>query len=143
MNFNSMLSHNVLTSLFLLLLFVFMISCKHQSPQDKMSNTFTAKVAFNDSIYDFGTFSSDSTIQRHVFSFVNSGKVPAVILNVDPSCQCTSVKYTQEAVQPRKSGKVEVIFDGTGSAEGYFNKSIRIRINSSNVYILRIKGCIK
>lgn len=138
-----MQSYTILLLPFSLLLLVFIASCKRQSPQDRMESTFTAKITFNDSIYDFGTFSSDAAMQRHVFSFVNSGDVPAVILNVDPSCRCTSVKYTQEAILPNKSGKIEVVFDGTESTDGYFDKSIRIRINSPNIYRLQIKGCMK
>ncbi|WP_294615548.1 DUF1573 domain-containing protein [uncultured Bacteroides sp.] len=120
------------------------ISCKHQaSQQDHASSVFTAQVTFNDSIHDFGTFSSGSPIQRHVFRFVNSGNVPAVILNIDPSCRCISVEYTQKVVRPGESGKIEVTFDGTQATVGYFNKSVRIRINSSQTYTLNIKGCMK
>lgn len=131
-----------LISFFLLLAFV--TSCKRQtSQQDQTSTAFSAQVVFNDSIHDFGTFSADSTVQRHVFSFVNNGNVPAVILNVDPSCRCISAEYTREAVQPGKSGKIEVTFDGTQAVAGYFNKSIRIRINSSHIYVLKVEGCMK
>lgn len=131
-----------LISFFLLLAFV--TSCKHRtSQQDQTSAAFSARVVFNDSIHDFGTFSVNNPIQRHVFSFVNKGNVPAVILNIDPSCRCISAEYTREAVQPGKSGRVEVTFDGTQAVAGYFNKSIRIRINSSHIYVLKVEGCMK
>lgn len=145
MNFNKLLLHCILPilSFFLLLLLVSVTSCKRQSPQSKAGDTFAAQITFNDSVHDFGIFSSDSPTQQYVFNFVNSGNVPVVILKVDPSCRCTSVKYTQEPIQPGKSGKVKVTFDGTKSAIGYFDKSIRVRINSSYIYLLRIKGCMK
>lgn len=135
-----MLPH--LFSFFLLLASV--TSCKQRSSQQNQTTTaFSAQVLFNDSIHDFGTFSAGSPMQRHVFSFVNKGNVPAVILSVDPSCRCISAEYTREAVQPGKSGKVEVTFDGTQSVAGYFNKSIRVRINSSHTYVLKVEGCMK
>ena len=143
MNFRKLLSHRVLPLPFLLLLLVSVTSCRRRTSQGKVSDTFMSQVTFSDSIHDFGSFSSDSPAQQHIFSFVNSGNVPAVILHVDPGCRCTSVKYTQEAVQPGKSGKIEVTFDGTKSAAGYFDKSIRVRINSSYIHLLRIKGCMK
>lgn len=143
MNFNRISLSGTLPFLLLLSLLASITSCKRQVSQDKTNSAFTAQVVFDDSIHDFGTFSLDSAIQRHVFNFVNSSDIPAVILNADLSCQCTSVKYTQEAVQPGQSGKVEVTFDGTKSAPGYFDKSVRIRMNASHTYLLRIKGCMK
>lgn len=143
MNISRVLLHGALPLLFLLPLLASVTSCKRQAPPAKVSSPFTAQVVFDDSIHDFGTFSSDSAMQRHVFSFVNSSDIPAVILNADLSCQCTSVKYTQEAIHPGQSGKVEVTFDGTKSAPGYFDKSVRIRMNASHTYLLRIKGCMK
>lgn len=142
MKSNRNLSHGI--SFFLLLLLVSATSCKYAtSQQDRASSAFTAQITFNDSIHDFGTFSSDSAVQRYIFNFVNTGNVPAVILNTDPSCRCISVTHTPEAVQPGKSGKIEVTFDGTQSLTGYFNKSIRVRINSSHIYRLKVEGCMK
>lgn len=128
---------------FAFLLLASVISCKRQTPLEKTDSALMARIIFNDSIYDFGTFLSSSPIQQHAFTFVNNSNIPAVILNVVPSCQCTSVKYTQDAIPPGKSGKVEITFDGTKSATGYFSKSVRVRINSLHTYALSIKGCMK
>lgn len=142
MKCNKILSYGI--SFFLLLLFMSVTSCRHTaSQQEHTLSAFMAQVTFNDSVHDFGTFSSDSAVKRYTFNFVNTGNVPAVILNIDPSCRCISATYTQEVVQPGKSGRIEVIFDGTQSFTGYFNKSIRVRINSSYIYILKVKGCMK
>lgn len=146
MDINRNLPHCILPFylLFLFLLLISVTSCKRQvSQQDHAGSAFMAQVTFNDSIHDLGTFSSGSPIQQHVFHFVNSGNVPAVILNSDPSCRCISVEYTRKAIQPGESGKVEVTFDGTQATAGYFNKSVRIRINSSRTYVLSIKGYMK
>lgn len=132
----------VLLPMFLLLYFL-CSACSEKKRQEKEYNVYASRINFNDSIHNFGTFSSDSAVQRHVFTFVNKGNVPAVILNIDPSCRCISAEYTREAVQPGKSGKIEVIFDGTQAIAGYFNKSIRIRINSSHIYVLKVEGCMK
>lgn len=126
----------------LLLLFLLSSSCSERKHQEE-KNVYAAHITFDDSIYDFGAFSSDIPMQQYVFRFINEGDVPAVILNVDPSCQCISVVYTQEVIQPGKSGMVGITFDGTQSDLGYFDKSVRVRFNSSHFYILRIKGCMK
>lgn len=143
MNLNRNLLHYIPPFLFLLLSSSFSISCKRQASQNEAGVAFTAQIIFNDSIHDFGTFPSNSPIQRHVFRFVNSGNIPAVILNIDPSCRCISVEYTQKVLRPGESGKIEVTFDGTQASVGYFNKSVRIRINSFQTYTLNIKGCMK
>lgn len=142
MKFNRRLPERIL--FFPLVLLVAVTSCKRQiSQRCQDGHVFAAQVLFRDSVHDFGTFSSDSPVRRHVFSFTNTGKVPAVILDVNPSCRCVAANYTREAVQPGKFGRVEVTFDGTQSPPGYFDKSVCIRINSSHIYVLRIKGCMQ
>ncbi len=135
MNLNGPLLYSIF-----LWLFVSVTSCSHRTSQNQENNVFTAQVTFNDSIHDFGTFSSDNPTQKYIFFFMNRSNVPAVILNVTPSCRCISTEYTREVVLPGKSGKVEVTFDGTKSAVGYFDKSVQIRMNSPHTYTLNIKG---
>lgn len=99
-----------------------------------------ARISFCDSIHDFGTFSAGNPLQKHTFTFTNRGDATVVLLSVVPSCQCTSVEYTRNAVRPGETGSVTVIFDGTKASPGYFNKSVRIRINSPETYTLRVEG---
>lgn len=99
-----------------------------------------AEIIFKDTLYDFGTFSAAEPIRKHSFIFTNNGQVPAVILHATPSCHCTSVEYSKEAVMPGKQGQVTVIFNGSDQKAGFFDKSVRLRFNAKYNHTLRIKG---
>lgn len=124
-----------------LLLLISGCSCSGKPDKaEQSSGVYTARISFCDSIHDFGTFSVGNPLQKHTFTFINNGDVPAVLLSATPSCQCTSAEYTRSAIRPGEKGTVTVIFDGTKAQPGYFSKSIRIRINSPHVSTLRVKG---
>lgn len=95
---------------------------------------------FKDSIHDFGILKNDSLIQCYEFIFKNTSNVPAVVLNVTPSCKCTSAEYSKEPIMPGKSGKITVIYDGNKDNPGFFDKSVRVRFNSLKTYNLRVQG---
>lgn len=119
-------------------------SCTNNQQQAKTTNTNNeAQIVFNDTIHNFGTFTIKSPIQKCIFHFKNIGTIPIAILDVDPSCRCISVDYTKELVRANQSGVVEVTFDGRETSPGYFNKSVRIRINSFQIYTLKISGRMK
>lgn len=135
------LSKNSVVALSGLLLLISGCSCSRKPDKAKLSSeVYTARISFCDSIHDFGTFSADHPLQKHTFTFANNGDVPVVLLSAIPSCQCTSAEYTRSAIRPGEKGTVTVFFDGTKTQSGYFNKSIRIRINSPYVCTLRVKG---
>lgn len=111
-----------------------------QAKQATKDEVYDARISFQDSLHDFGTFPTDSALQAYTFHFRNTGDSPAVLVDVSPSCRCISADYTREIIRAGESGWVKVVFDGTQSAEGYFDKSVRVRINGSQVYTLRVKG---
>ncbi len=116
-------------------------ACHHNpAKQEKKDNLYDAQICFQDSLHDFGTFPTDSALQTYTFHFKNTGDSPAVLVDVSPSCRCVSADYTREVIRTGESGWVKVVFDGTQSTEGYFDKAVRIRINSPRIYTLRIKG---
>lgn len=136
-----LLSKKSVAVLPVLLLLVSGCSCSGKPDKAKQSpEVYTARISFCDSVHDFGTFSADTPLQEHTFTFTNNGDVPAVLLSAVPSCQCTSAGYTRSAIRPGEKGTVTVVFDGTKAQPGYFSKSIRIRINSPYVYTLRVEG---
>lgn len=123
---------------------IFIVGCAHtKKKQSEQRGTSEAQIEFSDSIHDFGTFASDAATQKHSFTFQNTGTVPVAIVSVNPSCRCISVSYTREAVRPGDSGSVEVTFDGLQTLPGYFNKSVRVRINSSHIYTLKVSGTME
>lgn len=129
--------------LFIPILLFVSSSCTGKKEQARKVSVSEAQIEFSDSIHDFGTFTSDAAIQKHTFSFQNTGMVPVAIVSVNPSCKCISVSYTREAVRPGESGSVEVAFDGLQASPGYFNKSVRVRINSSRIYTLKVSGVME
>ena len=79
----------------------------------------------------------------HSFSFSNYGEVPAVILQVNPSCKCTKVKYNKAPIPIGSTDSICVYFNSKESGKGYFDKAVKVRINSSKIYTLRIRGMVE
>lgn len=122
----------------------FFCSCTNNRSKQKAINTNNeAQITFTDTVHNFGTFSTKFPIQKFTFHFKNLGTTPIAILDADPSCRCITVDYTKELVRSNQSGIVEITFDGREASPGYFNKSVRIRINSFRIYTLNVSGIMK
>lgn len=136
-----MRTNHLLKAFFCILISVAWTAC-HHSPtrQENNGGSYNAQISFEDSLHDFGTFPMDSALQTYTFHFKNTGDSPAVLVDVSPSCRCVSADYTRDIIRTGESGWVKVVFDGTQNAEGYFDKSVRVRINGTRVYTLRVKG---
>lgn len=131
------------TAFIVLLLAFICSSCTEGKKQRDKTGKKEAQIVFNDTIHDFGTFPTENPVRHHVFTFRNTGSIPVAIVNVHPSCGCVTVTHTMQAVRSGESGQVEVTFDGKQAAPGYFSKSVRVRINSSRVYTLKVTGTMK
>ena len=128
--------------LFLFFIFI-LVSCQSNKKQDSNrvnGNIYSAKIAFNDSIHDFGIVKGDSLIAEYEFEYTNIGDVPAMILNVNTSCGCTTVSYSKEPLMPNQIGKLTVRYNGSNDNSSFFSKSVRIWFNSKDSYLLRIRG---
>ncbi len=95
-------------------------------------------VSFKKSIHDFGRVEAGKPVTAE-FTFTNTGNVPLSITSVTPSCGCTVSSYTQEPVQPGKSGFIKATYNAKSA--GPFNKSIAVITNAtpSNLQLF-IKG---
>lgn len=103
-----------------------------------------ADIKFDKMTHDFGTFSEESPVVTHTFTFTNVGDAPLVIHQAVASCGCTVPTYTQEPVMPGKTGTVKVTYNGTGRYPGHFKKSITLRTNGkSEMLRLFIEGDMK
>lgn len=114
-----------------------------QTQTEETPDLMKAQVSFADTLHDFGHVPVANPRRQYDFTFTNTGRVPAVILNATPSCHCTFVEFSKEAVMPGKQGTVTVIFDGNEQPAGHFNKSVRVRFNSEHLHNLRIKGVME
>lgn len=129
--------------LVILFLTFFSISCtsqKSESKTDRNSDFYSGQITFTDTIFDFGIIKRQDEPYTHYFNFMNTGNVPVVILHVVPSCRCTTVEYNKTPVTVNGKDSIQVLFNSMESGMGYFNKAIKIRINSTKVYSLTIHG---
>lgn len=124
--------------IFTLLILISFTACKPKEKRER--NIMNAEVVFKETDYHFENAIKRDSIYTHTFQFVNSGDVPAVVLHVKPSCKCTGVKYSKDAVLPGAEGFVELSFEDDGSTIGYFDKTVKVMFNSPTTHILRIRG---
>lgn len=97
---------------------------------------------FKNAVHDFGNIKDVKTELVHDFTLENSGKVPFKIEEVNPSCGCTSIEWSQELIKPGFKGNVTVIFNPIGLS-GYFEKTISVTLSGSKIpQILTISGVI-
>lgn len=88
-----------------------------------------ADIKFDKTTHDFGTFSEETPVVTHTFTFTNVGDGPLVIHQAVASCGCTVPQYTEEPVLPGKTGTIKVTYNGEGRYPGHFKKSITLRTN--------------
>lgn len=99
------------------------------------------KVEFDTPVYDFGKMKSGKDIE-HDFWFHNTGNGPLEIVQVKPSCGCTTTHQYDKVVEPGKSGKIPIKVS-TGHATGPINKSITVTTNVAGAgatIALQVKG---
>ena len=100
-----------------------------------------AKIEFDKTTHNFGTFSESQPVVTCTFTFTNTGSGPLVIHQAVASCGCTVPEYTQEPIQPGKTGTVKVTYNGEGKLLGHFKKSVTLRTNADTELVrLYIEG---
>jgi hypothetical protein len=98
----------------------------------------TPKFEFKSEMIDYGSIEKGSDGVR-VFEFKNIGDAPLIIESVKSSCGCTVPTWPKEAIQPGKTGKIEVKYDT--SRVGPIRKTITIYSNNEEpIKALKIKG---
>lgn len=101
------------------------------------SNQF-AVASVDNLVHDFGKIKQGVPV-THEFTFVNTGTVPMIITNAQPSCGCTVPSWTREPIPAGGSGTVKATFNAAGA--GLFDKTITVTANvESGVIQLRIRG---
>lgn len=88
--------------------------------------------------YDFGKNVIQLKPASATFTMKNAGKDPVTITLVQPSCGCTSPKYTKEPIKPGEKGEVVLTYDAKIS--GFFSKSAQVKLSDGQKYVLTIKG---
>lgn len=112
------------------------IPCLTLSASD-LSDEEYAQMTFVKKTHNFGVVARDTCVVTCTFTFTNTGNAPLIIHQAYSSCGCTVPEFTQEPVQPGKSGTIKVTYNGKTKRAGVFKKSITIHSNSKEtpVYI--------
>jgi hypothetical protein len=92
---------------------------------------------FKESSYTFGKIPQGRPV-IHVFEFVNTGKEPLLLENVQASCGCTTPEWSREPVAPGGPATIKVGYNAY--AEGHFNKTVTIFYNNGQTKTLVISG---
>lgn len=109
--------------IFLLLAAMFAcVSC------DATAQRRQSKLKFDSVTFDFGTIDEADGPVAHTFTFTNTGSSAVVIEKVDSDCGCTVPEYDRKPVEPKKTGKIEVIMNPAGYS-GYMSKCVTVVCN--------------
>jgi hypothetical protein len=130
LNYNIKMKRNLPTTMILLLVVFVNVAIA----QD------VAKITFEKTSHNFGSFLESAGVQTTTFKFKNTGTSPLIISNVRASCGCTTPKWTREPVVPNGSGEITVSYD-PANRPGIFSKTITVTSNAQNAnVILEISG---
>ena len=134
--------------IFTVLVFSLAVACDtaEKTPADvasvmKDSSQFTT-IQWLDSSIDFGTKKMGEVVNI-TFKCKNTGNKPLYLFNVRPSCGCTLVDYSKDAIAPGKEGKIDAQFNTKGHP-GVAHKTITVIANTSNeaTNTLRFSGLV-
>lgn len=92
----------------------------------------TPKANFKVNSHDFGEVLQGTSLS-HTFTFKNTGSTPLVLEKVKPSCGCTAVDYTKEALKPGEEGFVTVGYDAT--KVGFFSKKVSLKFKGDEDFV--------
>ena len=99
-----------------------------------------ADIQFEKMDYNFGKIKEEGGLANYNFKFINTGKIPLVIQDVQASCGCTTPEWSQEPILPGKTGFIKVSYNPE-QRPGVFTKSITINANvPKNARVLTISG---
>lgn len=100
-------------------------------------------VRFETTTHDFGSIPEDGGNAKCVFTFVNEGDEPLVIVSAKAQCGCTKPSFPQQPIAPGKKGEIRVSYNPLGRP-GEFIKEIKVKTNDkkNSVIKLRITGVV-
>lgn len=96
-------------------------------------------LSFDSTVCDFGAVVRENTIHTHVFSFVNKGEDPLVVLGVQTSCSCLKTEYSRRPLKQGERGEVTVHLEALKIDEGVFHRVVKVQTNKG-LYLLTIRG---
>ena len=102
----------------------------------------TASISFKEESFDFGKIKEADGPVSHVFVVTNTGSIPLIIQNAQPSCGCTTPDWTKQPIMPGAKGFIKATFDPSGRP-GTFEKTVTVSSNADRAsVILRFTGAV-
>jgi len=100
------------------------ISTKPAKPEPPKTS-----IAFAKETFDFGNIKQNSTNNKYVFKFTNTGDKPLIIENAKGSCGCTVPVWPKEPILPGGTGEIEVDYK-PGKQKGNQRKTVTVTANT-------------
>ena len=109
--------------------------------ENEASNITT--MSFDKIEHDFGKVKVD-TDNKTVFYVTNTGKKPLIIEGVSASCGCTTPTKPEQAIQPGKKDKIEVVFHPKPGQLKEQNKTVTVSANTDpKMVVLNVKAFVE
>jgi hypothetical protein len=111
----------------------FFIVCDAEAQQVK-------PLQFKEELFDFGLIVEQDGPVLHQFEFTNVLNRPVKVLDVKPSCGCTTPAWSKEPIMPGKTGFIQAQFDPKGRP-GFFTKTLSVTTDADGgTIVLQIRG---
>ena len=91
---------------------------------------------FEKTSHNFGKINEVDGPVSYTFNFINTGKQPLVILDIETSCACTDPEWTKKPIPPGGKGIVKAIFDPKNKP-GVAIKTLTIKSNTGSNKVLK------
>jgi len=82
----------------------------------------------DETTHDYGYIYEDDGDAMHIFTITNTGDEPLIIDHVQSSCGCTEPLWTEEPIEPGKTGDVVITY-AAKSRPGPFTKTVTVYTN--------------
>ncbi len=95
---------------------------------------------FVSEVYDFGNIPQGVPAEAR-FEFINAGKEPLIITDVQKTCGCTKTEWSKEPIAPGQKGWIVAEYNAAN--EGAFTKAITVMSNTKTPAMkLTFKGTV-
>ncbi len=102
---------------------------KKVTAEQGVAQTLTlTNIQWLDSMREVGDVLDGEKVETQ-FRFINTGKTPLVISNVEASCGCTVPEKPTEPIMPGQEGRIKAVFDSKGRP-GRNIKQLRVFANT-------------
>ncbi|MBC8047668.1 MAG: DUF1573 domain-containing protein [Fimbriimonadaceae bacterium] len=107
---------------------------------DASTNTNAPSFQWVNDTYDFSNIAQGIPATA-TFEFVNNGKEPLIITDVQKTCGCTKTEWPEQPVMPGQKGVIKAEYNA--ATEGAFTKTITVNSNASAPSVkLTFKGTV-